>query len=85
MAEVVYVLCTLTSAVCALLLFRGWRSSRNRLLFWSSLCFVGFAINNAILFFDMVVIHWVDLSVIRLIPALAGVMALLYGLIQETP
>lgn len=86
MVEAIYVLCTLTSAACAVLLFRGYRASRNRLLFWSALCFVGFAFNNAILFVDMVVVGpETDLSVLRLIPALAGVCALLHGLIQETP
>ena len=53
MAELVYGLCALTSAGCAALLFQGYRRSGTRLLFWSSLCFAGLALNNALLFVDL--------------------------------
>jgi hypothetical protein len=33
MAELVYALCAATSILCALLLFRGYRASRTKLLF----------------------------------------------------
>jgi hypothetical protein len=83
-AEWVYALCSFTSAVCAVLLLRGYRRSRMRLLFWAGLCFVGFALNNILLFIDLIVFPTqIDLSVWRTVPAVIGVLLLLYGLIWE--
>ena len=81
-AGVVYVLCALTSLACAVLLLRGWRRSRARLLFWSGLCFVGLFLNNALLLVDLG-LPTVDLAFVRLVPAVVGVGLLLYGLIWE--
>jgi hypothetical protein len=83
MAEGVYGLCALTSIVCAVLLFRGYRESRTRLLFWSSLCFVGLAINNVLLLVDLVLVQSADLSILRGGTALVALLVLLYGLTQE--
>jgi hypothetical protein len=83
-AEWVYVLCAVTSVACAVLLLRGYYRSRTRMLFWASLCFVGFALNNILLFIDVIVFPTqIDLSVWRTLPALIGVLLLLYGLIWE--
>jgi hypothetical protein len=82
-ASIVYILCTLTSAACAVLLARAYARSHERLLFWGSLCFVGLCANNAMLFADIVLLPNVDLSVWRLVPALLGIAALCYGLIAE--
>jgi hypothetical protein len=85
MAVAVYVLCALTSLACAWLLLRSWAQTRVRLLLWSGLCFAGLALNNAILFVDKVVIGpGTDLSLVRLVPALAGLLLLLFGLIWES-
>ena len=84
MATAVYVLCTLTSAGCAWLLWRGWTSSRARLLLWSALCFAGLAVNNAVLFVDKVVAPDVDLSTLRLATGLTALLILLCGLIWES-
>ena len=83
-ANIVYILCAATSATCAALLFRGYRQSGARLLFWSALCFIGLALNNVMLVIDVRVVPNIDLSAWRVLPALAGVMLLLYGLIWET-
>jgi hypothetical protein len=83
-ANLVYILCALTSAACAVLLYRGYRSSRARLLFWSSLCFVGLAANNLLLIIDVRVVPAIDLSAWRLLPAVLGVGVLVYGLVWET-
>jgi hypothetical protein len=83
LAGLVYLLCALTSLACAVLLLRGWRRSRARLLLWSGLCFVGFFLNNVLLFVDLRVIPTVDLAFVRLLPAVAGVGLLLYGLIWD--
>lgn len=84
LAIIVYVLCAATSGLCAVLLYRGYRSSGARLLLWSALCFVGLALNNVALIIDVRVMPEVDLSTWRMVPALAGVALLLYGLIWET-
>jgi hypothetical protein len=66
------------------LLGHGFRRTRSRLLFWSALCFVGLAINNALLFFDMVVFPIeVDLQIPRLIASLTGMGVLLFGFIWD--
>ena len=82
MALIVYALCALTSLACAVLLLRGYRRSRARLLLWSGLCFVGLFINNALLVVDSRVGY--DLSITRSIPAVLGVFALMYGLVWES-
>ncbi len=84
MAAAVYVLCALTSAACAVLLFRGWSRSRVRLLLWSGVCFAGLAVNNIVLFIDKVVAPDVDLSTVRVSTALAALLVLLAGLIWES-
>lgn len=84
MAAAVYVLCALTSAACAALLLRGYRQSGVRLLLWSALCFIGLFLNNALLFYDMVVIPELDLSFWRKLPAIAGLVVLIYGLVTES-
>lgn len=84
MATLVYALCAVTSVACAVLLLRGYRSSRSRLLLWSGLCFAGLAANNVLLLIDKRMPPSVDLSLARTLPALAGVALLLYGLVWET-
>ncbi len=83
MAEAVYVLCALTSFACAALLLRAYRRSKTKLLLWSSLCFVAFALNNIILVIDLIVVPDIDLFVLRTSVMLVGFALLLYGLIWE--
>lgn len=82
-AEIVYVLCAVTSLFCAVLLFRGYRRWRTRLLLWSTLCFAGLAVNNILLFIDLVVVPTIDLAVVRGVVALVAVGLLVIGLIWE--
>ena len=84
MAEVVYILCAATSLGCALMLLRGYRKLRTPLLFWSSACFVCFALTNILLFADMVLVPDVDLSLLRNSITLAGLLMLIYGMIWDT-
>lgn len=85
MAEAVYILCAITSIVCAVLLLRGYRATRTRLLFWSSLAFLLLAINNVILYVDLVILPELpDLFWYRTGFALAGMLLLLFGLVWET-
>jgi hypothetical protein len=83
MAFVIYILCALTSLACAVLLLRSYRVQRDRLLFWSGLCFLGLFVNNLLLFIDLLLLPEIDLSIWRLITALAALLPLLYGLIWE--
>jgi hypothetical protein len=84
MAETVYVLCALTSAVCAALLLRAWLRTRVRLLLWSTLCFALLTLNNVLLVVDLVVVDPdTDLSALRTGSGLAGLLLLLYGLIYD--
>ena len=82
MAMLVYALCALTSLACAGLLLRGYRRSGARLLLWSGLCFAGLFVNNLLLVVDSRVGY--DLSVTRSIPAVLGVLLLMYGLVWES-
>lgn len=84
MAEIVYVLCAATSAFCALLLLRGYRSSGARLLLWSGLCFVGLTLNNLLLVMDLIVFPRVDLSLYRNCAGLAAMVVLLFGLVWDS-
>ncbi len=83
MAETVYLLCALMSVLCAALLIRSWARSRARLLLWSSLCFVGLAANNVLLFVDLILVPEIDLAPIRTIVALFSVTILAIALVWE--
>lgn len=84
MAAAVYLLCALTSIACAVLLLRAWRSRGVRLLLWSGLGFVGFAVGNVFLVLDTVMMPEVDLSLGRSLPVLAGLLVLIYGLVWDS-
>lgn len=83
MANIVYALCCLTALACSALLLRGYWRMRARLLLWAGVCFTLLALNNALVFVDMVTMPEIDLSFWRTLPALAGVGALIYGLVWE--
>jgi hypothetical protein len=72
-----------TSAFCAALLLREYRRTGARLLLWSSLSFIAFAINNMLVFTDMIVLPARDLSIVRALAGLVAVSLLLYGLIWD--
>lgn len=82
-ANVVYILCATTSTLCAILLLRGYRASRARLLFWSAVCFAGLAVSNVLLVIDVTLASGVDLSFWRVGTAIVGAGALVYGLVWE--
>lgn len=85
MGALVYVLGTLTSLLCAVLLLRGYFQSRMKLLLWSGLCFVGLTASNALLFIDLVLLPTsVDLYLLRLSTAAVAMLLLLYGLVWES-
>ena len=76
MANAIYFLCALTSAVCAVLLLGlFWRHRRRatRLALWSSLVFA-----------DLAILQTGELAIARAATACAGGALLLVGLIWET-
>ena len=84
MAEAIYVLCAVTSVVCAVLLQRQYAKTGTTLLAWSAACFAGLAANNLIVLIDLVVAPQVDLSLVRSGVALLAVSSLVVGLISES-
>lgn len=83
MAQVVYLLCAVTALLCCVLLLRGYRQSKARLLLWSGLCFALLTLDNVFLFYDLIVVPTSDLTLWRTPTALIGTGLLLYGLIWE--
>jgi hypothetical protein len=83
MATAVYVLSAVISLACTLLLVRSFAATRSSLLLWAAICFLGLSLNNVMLFVDKVIVTDVDLSTWRGIPALGGLLALMFGLLWE--
>jgi len=84
MPEIVYALCALTSVLCAGLLIRSYRGNRSRLLLWSTLCFVGLALNNILLLVDIVLVPEIDLRILRSLSALVALSTLVIGQVWES-
>lgn len=85
MAEAAYILCFLTSAAVALLLIRAYLRTRARILLWSGLGFVGLCLNNLLVIVDLQLTPpEVDLSEIRNIPAVVGMVIMVTGLIWDS-
>jgi uncharacterized protein DUF5985 len=79
-----FLLAALTSIGCMWLLLRAYSRSRVRLLLWTGLCFVFLSVNNIVLFVDTILLPTqIDLRVLRLSAALAGIACLLYAFIWE--
>lgn len=83
-ASLIYLLCALTCLGAAMLLWRGYRRSRQRLLYWSALCFAIMAVSNGILILDLVILPEIDLMHWRGGATQVALLVLLYGLIFES-
>ncbi|MGH9589765.1 MAG: DUF5985 family protein [Terracidiphilus sp.] len=84
MKPAVYVLCTLVSLICAVLLLRGYGHGRHRLLLWSGLCFSGLTVANVLMILDLVILPpQIDLYPAREITTACSVLILLFGMIWE--
>ena len=81
---IVYALCAVTAAACALLLLRAHGRSGTRLLFWGGLCFAGLALNNVLVFVDLVLVPQMNLLALRNVAALGSMAVLVYGLVWDT-
>lgn len=84
MSAALYILNTVTTLLCAILLLRGWSRVRRKLLLWSGLCFLGLSLSYALKFADLVVFLETDLFTWRLGTATLALALLLYGLIWES-
>lgn len=80
----VNVLGALVAGLCAILLLRAYGRVRMRLLLWSGLCFVGLAISNGLVFYDLAVVPHVNLYSWRLGIAALATLLLVYGLVFES-
>lgn len=91
MAAIVYLLCTLTSTLCAVLLLRVYRRTRASgggsapasLLLWSGLSFCVMAVNNALVLADLVLFPSNDLALYRGATFFLATALLLYGLVWD--
>lgn len=83
MAGAVYIFGTLVTLVCAILLLRGYAASRQSLLLWSSICFFGLTVSNALIYVDVVMYPGVDLMPLRHIAGSISMLLLVFGLIWE--
>ncbi len=83
MATLIYLLCAITSALCAFLLWRSYCRVRYALLFWSGLCFVGLTVNNLLVVLDRIIFPDADLMTWRLSTSLVSLTLMLIGLIWQ--
>jgi hypothetical protein len=81
--ELIYIMCIFVSSGCAILLGRAFLRDKARLLLWSALCFSFLAINNMLVFIDIVLLPEMDLSTARYMASIAGVGVLLFGFIWD--
>lgn len=84
MNPALYILTCLTTLLCAILLMRGYVRSRQRLLLWSGLCFIGLTIHNLFVIFDLLLFPTVDFYTYRTGSAAVAMGLLVYGLIWES-
>lgn len=84
MAGAVYILGSLVALCCGVLLLRGFRRGRQKLLLWSGLCFIGLGISNFLIFVDLILLpEPIDLYPLRLATDCVAMLLLLFGLIWE--
>lgn len=81
--EIMTALCAIISAFCAIMLLRGFSRRKVTKLFWVAMCFVGLAIENSLLFIDLVLLPQIDLSVIRNSIAMAGIICLSFTFFEK--
>jgi len=84
MVQLVYIIGSLISLSCAVLLLRGYLDAKKHLLLWSALCFFGLSVSNLLVFVDLELLPTIGLFRVRLITAGISISLLLYGLIWES-
>lgn len=81
--DLVYLLCFVTSALCAGLLLRQYAKVASPVLLLSSACFIFLAIANLLVVIDQIVFPELNLKMARLLLTLLAVSVLLFGFIWE--
>lgn len=84
MKPAIYILSALTTLACAWLLLRGYARTRQPLLLWSGLCFVGLTFTDVLVFADLVLLPNTDLFPERILVTTISLAVLVYGLVWET-
>ena len=84
MGPIIYILCAITSLGAAALLYRGYRRTKQRLLYWSALCFAIMAVSNGLLILDLIILPDVYLLPWRSGVTQLALLVLLFGLIFES-
>ena len=84
MMPAIYVLTCLTTALCAVMLLRGYAHTRRRLLLWSGMCFAGLTLTHLLTIMDFLVLPKTDLFTYRLGSTALAMALLLYGLVWES-
>ena len=84
LSGLVYLMCFVTSALCAVLLVRQYRTAALPVLLWSSACFVLLALSNLVVVVDQLMLDpGISLRPLRLVLTLLAVSVLLFGFIWE--
>lgn len=83
MPALVYILCVVTSSMCAGLLLRSYFITRTRLLLWSAIAFMCLAVNNFFVLADMILFPDINFLWARYAAAFAAVCVLIYGFVWE--
>ncbi len=85
MSSIVFSLCAIASIYVAYLLARAYRLRPSRILFWSAICFGGLALNNIVLFVDLVLMpNEVTFALARNTIIVGSIGSLIYGLVWDT-
>ena len=82
-ADGIYLMCAATSLLAASLLLRHYLTRRTPLLFWSSLAFLGLAVNNVLVYVDFGLLTDVDLALPRTLAGTLAMLILVYGIVQD--
>lgn len=84
MSSTIFALCAVASIFVVVLLARAYIQRPSRILFWSAICFVGIALNNIVLFYDLVILpDEISYAVLRNALLAGSTGVLIYGLIWD--
>ncbi|MEP6548564.1 MAG: DUF5985 family protein [Gammaproteobacteria bacterium] len=78
-----YALCAVISVACAAFTLQQCVASGSRLLMWATLCFIGLAVNNVLIYLDDILLPSDGFFLWRACAALAGMTAFICGLIWD--
>jgi hypothetical protein len=83
-APLVYILGTVVTLLCAVMLLRAYLRVGFRLLLWSAVCFTGLTLANALVYVDLVIMPAQNLYTLRLTVGAISMAVLVFGLVWES-